>query len=186
MNKSTKGALAATTAGVLLLGGAGSLAFWSDSVTIGGSTISSGHISLDDTTAGDCAGADWVLDDGEATAGAVFDPASSTLVPGDSITKTCTFDVTAVGDHLRATLAATGGGLTLLAAGDDLSPDVTTTAVFTVGGATATTITEDNDGDELEATITLSFPYGVTSDNLSQDDSLDLSDFTVALTQVHS
>ena len=166
MNKSTKGALAATTAGVLLLGGAGSLAFWSDSVTIGGSTISSGHISLDDTTAGDCAGADWVLDDGEATAGAVFDPASSTLVPGDSITKTCTFDVTA--------------------AGDDLSPDVTTTAVFTVGGATATTITEDNDGDELEATITLSFPYGVTSDNLSQDDSLDLSDFTVALTQVHS
>ena len=54
MKKSTKGALAATTAGVLLLGGAGSLAFWSDS--IGGSTISSGHISLDDTTAGDCAG----------------------------------------------------------------------------------------------------------------------------------
>ena len=50
-----------------------------------------------------------MLDDGEATAGAVFDPASSTLVPGDSITKTCTFDVTAAGDHLRATLAATGG-----------------------------------------------------------------------------
>ena len=49
-----------------------------------------------------------------------------------------------------------------------------------------TSITEDNDGDELEATITLSFPYGVTSDNLSQDDSLDLSDYTVALTQVHS
>ena len=186
MNKSTKGALAATTAGVLLLGGAGSLAFWSDSITIGGSTISSGHISLDDTTAGDCAGADWILDNGEATAGAVFDPATSTLVPGDSITKTCTFDVTAAGDHLRATLAATGGEESAPAAGDDLARTSTTTAVFTVGGATATSITEGNDGDELEAKITLSFPYGATTDNQSQDDSLDLSAYTVALTQVHS
>ena len=186
MNKSTKGALAATTAGVLLLGGAGSLAFWSDSLTIGGSTISSGHISLDDTTAGDCANAAWILDSGEAVAGAVFDPATSTLVPGDSISKTCTFDVTASGDHLRATLGATGGEEAAPATGEDLSPDVTTTAVFTVAGATATSITEGNDGDELEAKITLSFPYGVVSDNLSQDDSLDLSDYTVALTQVHN
>ena len=186
MKKSTKGALAATTAGVLLLGGAGSLAFWSDSITIGGSTISSGHISLDDTTAGDCAGADWVLDNGEATAGAVFDPATSTLVPGDSITKTCTFDVTARGDHLGANLAATGGAESAPATGGDLAPDVDTTAVFTVDGATATSITEGNNGDELEATITLSFPYGLTTDNQSQDDSLDLSAYTVALTQVHS
>ena len=185
MNKSTKGALAATTAGVLLLGGAGSLAFWSDSITIGGSTISSGHISLDDTTVGDCAGADWILDNGETTAGAVFDPATSTLVPGDSITKTCTFDVTARGDHLRATLAATGGAESAPATGNDLSPKVTTTAAFTVAGASATTITEGNNGDELEAKITLSFPYGATSDNPSQDGSLDLSAYTVALTQVH-
>ena len=186
MKKSTKGALAATTAGVLLLGGAGSLAFWSGSITIGGSTISSGHISLDDTTAGDCAGADWILDNGEATAGAVFDPATSTLVPGDSITKTCTFDVTAAGDHLRATLAATGGEDSAPAAGGDLAPDVDTTAVFTVGGVPATSITGDNDGDELEAKITLSFPYGAATDNPSQDDSLDLSAYTVALTQGHS
>ena len=186
MDKSTKGALAATTAAVLLLGGAGSLAFWSDSLTIGGSTISSGHLSLDDTTAGDCAGADWILDNGETTAGAVFDPATSTLVPGDKITKTCTFDVTASGDHLRATFAPTGGTEAAPATGSDLGPSVTTTAAFTVAGSPATSITEGNDGDELEAKITLSFPYGATKDNLSQDGSLDLSDYTVALTQVHS
>ncbi len=58
----------------------------------------------------------------------MFDPATSTLVPGDSITKTCTFDVTAVGDHLRATLAATGGAESAPAAGGDLGLDVDTTA----------------------------------------------------------
>ena len=55
-----------------------------------------------------------------------------------------------------------------------------------MAGASATTITEGNNGDELEAKITLSFPYGITTDNQSQDDSLDLSAYTVALTQVHS
>ena len=184
MNKTTKGALAATTAGVLLLGGAGSLAFWSDSLTIGGSTISSGHISLDDTTVGDCADADWLLDGDEATADAVFDPATSRLVPGDSITKTCTFDINAVGDHLRATLAATGGAEQAPVAGGDLRPAVNTTAEFTVDDLTVSTITEDNNTDELEAKITLEFPYGVEA-NASQDDSLDLSAYTVSLTQVH-
>ncbi|MET1060116.1 MAG: alternate-type signal peptide domain-containing protein [Nocardioides sp.] len=186
MNKSTKGALAATTAGVLLLGGAGSLAFWSDSVTIGGSTISSGHIKLEDTTTGGCATAKWRLDGGEVASGAIFDPASSTLVPGDRITKTCTFNINAVGDHLRATLTATGGQEVAPATGDDLGPDVTTTAAFTVNNATATSITEGNNGQVLEATIALQFPYGIASDNLSQDDTLDLSAYTVALTQVHS
>lgn len=184
MNKTTKGALAATTAGVLLLGGAGSLAFWSDSITIGGSTISSGHISLDDTTSGLCAEADWIVDDAEAPVSAVFDPSDGALVPGDSITKTCTFDINAVGDHLRATLEATGGEEEAPAAGTDLASFVETTAEFTVDGATALEITDDNDGDELEAKITLTFPEG-TEDNDSQDASLDLSAYTVSLTQVH-
>ena len=185
MKKTTKGALAATTAGVLLLGGAGSLAFWSDSLTIGGSTISSGHISLDDTTDGLCAEADWILNDAEAPVDAVFDPSADALVPGDSITKTCTFDINAVGDHLRATLAATGGEDAAPAAGTDLAPFVEATAAFTVDDLTTLEITDDNDGDEVEAKITLTFPYG-TDDNDSQDASLDLSAYTVSLTQVHA
>ncbi|MBD8870918.1 alternate-type signal peptide domain-containing protein [Nocardioides donggukensis] len=181
MRNSTKGAVAAATAGVLLLGGAGSLAYWSDAVTIGGSTISSGQMSLDDTTgdADSCAAADWILDGDEATADAVFGT-GSTLVPGDVITKECTFDVNAVGDHLRATLATTGGAST-----GDLAAKVTTAASFTIGDATITEITEGNDGEELKATITVTFPYGA-EDNTSQDLALELSDYTVSLTQVHN
>ena len=46
MKKSTKGALAASSAAVLLLGGAGSLAFWSDSQDVGSANITSGELTL--------------------------------------------------------------------------------------------------------------------------------------------
>ncbi len=39
MKKSTKGALAAAAAGSLLLGGAGSLAYWTDAESITGTSI---------------------------------------------------------------------------------------------------------------------------------------------------
>jgi alternate signal-mediated exported protein len=177
MKKSTKGAVAAAAAGVLLLGGAGSLAFWSDAVTVGGDTISSGHLSLDDTTGttDDCADADWLLD-----GGSVFDTASGLLVPGDTLTKICTFDVSALGEHLSANLAATGGTST-----GGLASQVSTAAAFTVAGATASSIDESNDGDEVSAKITLTF-NGVTATNVSQDESLVLSAYTVTATQAHS
>ena len=63
MNKASKGALAALAAGVLLLGGAGSLAFWTDTAEVAGGAINSGELSLTDTTPGTCADADWVLDE---------------------------------------------------------------------------------------------------------------------------
>ena len=68
MNKSTKGALAASSAAVLLLGGAGSLAFWSDSQDVGSANITSGELDL---SAPDCADDllagthGWQLDGGD-------------------------------------------------------------------------------------------------------------------------
>jgi len=175
MKKSTKGAVAAAAAGVLLLGGAGSLAFWSDSLTVGGGTISSGHLALDDTTGatGTCSDADWLLD-----GGTVFDTTDGRLVPGDTLTKNCTFDVNATGEHLTADLAATGGTATGLA-------QVSTDVDFTVAGSPASSIDVTNDGDEVSATITLTFT-GSTATNVSQDDSVVLTDYTVTATQVHS
>ena len=41
MNRTTKGAIAAGAAAVLLLGGAGSLAYWSDCQDAAGGTINS-------------------------------------------------------------------------------------------------------------------------------------------------
>jgi alternate signal-mediated exported protein len=182
MKKSTKGAAAAATAGVLLLGGAGTLAFWTDTITIGGDSIESGQLELVDTTGtnGSCAGAGWTLDSAE-TDDTEFDPDTDAIVPGDVLTKVCTFDVTAVGNHLRATLLTTQGQTA-----SDLSPPVTVSSAFTIGGAASTgTITEENDGDEIEATITVSFPYG-TEDNTTQNKALSVEDYTITATQVHN
>lgn len=190
MKKSTKGAVAAAAAGVLLLGGAGSLAFWSDSEIIGGGTINAGHISLDDTTLGTdslvetddgCVNAPFYLDSDESLPGTVFVPGlgGSHLVPGDELTKVCTFNVNAVGDHLRATVEEAAqpsdtGTLT----------QASSSAVFTIGGNSITEITEGNNDEELKATITVTFP-GLAATNASQDDVLNVGAYTVNLTQVH-
>ena len=187
MNKSTKGLIAAAAGGTLLLGGAGSLAFWSDSDIIGGGTINAGHISLDDTTLGSdnavttddgCANAPFIFDAGESGAHA-YVPGTSHIVPGDVLTKICTFNVNASGDHLRATLAATGGAGT-----GDLAAETTTGAVFTVAGANQTTVTQADNDKQVKATITVTFPGGAAT-NGSQDDALNVGDYTIDLTQVH-
>jgi alternate signal-mediated exported protein len=180
MKKSTKGALAAGGAAVLLLGGAGSLAYWTAGSTVGGGTISSGHLKLTDTTEGGCAGAGWVLDSGEDAKGVAFTPATMKLVPGDVLTKTCTFTVDAVGEHLRATASVTGG-----AASGQLAPFLTVTGSFTkADGSTVTAITEQDDAATLTARITVAF--NGSSDNASSDVAADLSAYTVTLTQAHA
>lgn len=52
MNKTTKGALAAGAAGILLLGGAGSYALWSDAETVQGGTITAGNLDISPVAAG--------------------------------------------------------------------------------------------------------------------------------------
>ncbi|KQV76726.1 hypothetical protein ASC61_17915 [Aeromicrobium sp. Root344] len=185
MKKSTKGALAAAAAGTLLLGGAGSLAFWSDSDIIGGGTINAGHISITEAVPGTCASTPFSFDAGGTganTPGAHdYVPGTSHIVPGDKLTKVCTFTVNASGDHLTANLVATGGAGT-----GTLSTKTTTSADFTVGGNAQTVLTEADDTKTLIATITVDFPYGVSSDNSSQDGALNVSAYTIALTQVHN
>jgi len=173
MKKSTKGALAAAAAGTLLLGGAGSLAFWNATATVGSSTVNAGSLTLTDD---DCS--DWILDNGEQVGNVAL---VDSIVPGDQLTKTCTYKITATGDHLRATLGASGG-----TPGGALAGVVTVTPSFEVGGSSITEITEDNDGDTLTAKIVLDFPYGTGVDNDTQLDQLTLSDYVVTATQVHT
>ena len=94
MNKSIKGALAAAAAGALLLGGAGSLAYWTGTEQVPGGTFSSGYLQIEDGT---CATATWTLAGGAAYT-------TQKLVPGDSVTKTCEFTIDGVGDHLTVSL----------------------------------------------------------------------------------
>jgi alternate signal-mediated exported protein len=177
MRKSTKGAFAAGTAAVLLLGGAGTLAYWSDDATVDGVSIGSGRLDLEVDTCDD-----WQLD---STGGAGGDLGTREIVPGDSLTKTCTYTLTAEGDHLEATLGITSPAWTGALAGK-----VTTTATFTVGAVTVTPGTpyafEDGTPKTVTADFTVDFPFGTGVDNSSQDLTATLGDITMTVTQTDS
>lgn len=172
MNKSTKGAIAAGAAAALLLGGAGTLAYWNAEGDLGGGSITAGTLTLTESTAGA-----WTLN-GEA----VSDISSVLVVPGDTLVYTGAWTIGASGDNLEAEVSLEG-----VEATDTLAEFVDIEESYTVGGtpiADGDTITGDNDGDALEATVTIDFDYGTTVDNDSQGTTLDLSDASVTLTQL--
>lgn len=182
MKRTTKGAVAAAAAAVLLLGGAGSLAYWSDSDNVTGGTFNSGQLSL--VQVSDCDTAAWNLDTGEP-GGQPFDPATETLVPGDTVKKICSFTVAAQGTHLRATVDAEPGTNT-----GDLLPSLTVAATdLAIAGTpdeplTSGEITEDNDADVLKVTVAVTF--NSASDNTTQELQAVLDDIEIVTTQVHS
>lgn len=184
MRKSTKGAVAAAAAGALLLGGAGSLAYWTGEQDVPGGTFTSGYLAINDV---DCATAGWTLE------GAAY--TTQLLVPGDELTKTCSFTIDGVGDHMTVSLdtaTPTWSGTNGLI--DDLSVDATFAGSVTPGPlADPATVTKD---ETITATITVTFDGGdgdgdatdVTNDSNSPTDGLDaiLADVTITATQGHS
>lgn len=168
MNKTTKGAVAAGAAAVLLLGGAGTLAFWNAEGDIAGGSISSGSLQLTEPTGGE-----WTLN-GDPVANI----ASVLIVPGDELEYTAGWTIVATGNNLEADLSITG-----LDASGALEPFVDVTPTFEVEGNPATEITDQNNGNSLEATVAVDFPFGAVADNASQELSLDLTGVKVALTQ---
>jgi len=175
MKKSTKGALAAVAAGVLLLGGAGTLAYWTAGTDVTGGTLTSGELKLTGVTCDP----DWVFDATEDEPSHAY-VSGDLIVPGDTLTKTCTGTVVATGEHLRATVATTGG-----AKSGALASTLVVTPTATIGGNTVTEITEANNGDTVSVGLQVQFPYGV-EDNSTQALSATLTDYSIALTQVHN
>lgn len=182
MKKTTKGALAAAAAGILLLGGAGTIAYWSDSETIVGGSVNTGKLSLDDAV---CAEG-WLYAPENAGAG---DPVSL-LVPGDAITKECTFTVSATGDNLAATLN-TPASTTITSEGA-ATFEATVGATYDLAGSPVTAdtpITDANDGQTVTATVTVTFPFGdeaAVNANDTQDVTAALNDIAVTLVQTES
>jgi len=156
MRHPIKAALAATAGGALLLGGAGSLAYWSDEEVIPGGTINGGSLDL---TSADC-GVGWELN-GE---GVTFN-FSRPLVPGDVLTKTCSYVLDATGDNLQADVAASApdfGAVTALTAELDFTSSFTLDAVGAPAPAAFTPtaqITEADDGKELIASLIVDFDF---------------------------
>lgn len=181
MHTTTKGALAAGTAAVLLLGGAGSLAYWNATGTVGAGTITAGDLQLD---ASSCTTAGWTVSNTiEGVSNQPFTIASEKVVPGDVLKKTCTVVITAVGKDLRANLDVTNGTAT----GSSMSTnDYTVGSAFTLNGNPLTSITSANTGQSINATITVSFPIRGVVDNASKTKSVVLTDYTVTATQATS
>lgn len=183
MKKSTKGALAAGGAAVLLLGGAGSLAYWTAGASVNASSFTTGTMKL---TAGTCSG--WTYASGSASGSAV-----NLIVPGDSITSTCTYTVAGTGDHLSAHLASAPSTVALTPAATG-SYNATVATSYTLGGtALANPTTAGSvafpaaNGKELDVVYTVTFPYGdATTKNISADSQSvteALSALTVTLVQ---
>jgi alternate signal-mediated exported protein len=99
-NKMIKGSVAGATGIVLLMGGFGTYALWSDSATLPGSEVTSGELTI---TAND----DAAWDDGSG----LWDENTDLLVPGDTVTRTQTFTVTGTGKNLSGTISLSGGAI---------------------------------------------------------------------------
>ena len=175
MNKTTKGAFAASAAAVLLLGGAGSLAYWSDTDTLTTGKVTAGNLTLNDAQCDEA----WTYA-GKANNG---EPVL-VFVPGDTITKTCTFVVKGSGDNLKATLTTPD---TFGVSSSKGALKATVGATYAIAGkAVPATITSANDGDVVTATLNISFPFGDSASvnaNDMQDTVATFDDITVNLTQ---
>jgi len=181
MKKTTKGALAASAAAVLLVGGAGTLAFWSDSGTVDGGSITTGSVSLSDGTCGE-----WVYSTGSAAGTAV-----TAIVPGDAIARSCTFAVDGTGDHLTVSLSAPETVSVTPTVGSPTTLLLTAAASYQRDGAALPAGTSFAvDGPEtLTALITVTFPYGAaTTVNANDTQGMvgQLDDITIGLTQDQS
>lgn len=184
MKKSTKGTLAAAAGAVLLLGGAGSLAYWNASATVNGGAITTGSLTL---SAGSC-DATWVYNGGAADGQTV-----TKVVPGDSIRKNCTFTVGASGDHLSATLGAPATATYAKSGGGPATTDQLNVATtYTINRTpTATLVNGDkltsaDDAKTLTAKFVVTMPYGNTTTinaNDTQNLTATLNALTVTLTQ---
>lgn len=175
MNKATKGALAAVAGGTLMLGGAGSLAYWTGSGNVTGTNISSGELTLSaiDCTTG-AEAHEWEFDNGDPFTG------TELIVPGDTLSKECDATLTLTGEHVGATLGITtptfsnSNALVTALAG--------TTATFTVEEAAYAPITAAGVYD-IHVVVSVPFPTG--ADNTTRNLSTALQNVTVTATQTH-
>ncbi|WP_448060902.1 alternate-type signal peptide domain-containing protein [Cellulomonas hominis] len=177
MNKLAKGAVATALGTALLLGGAGTLALWNDSVDLGaGQDIASGVLTLDVGTG-------------------AWDANPALWVPGDAITYTTAVAIVAQGDNLAAELSIDPASITgdpaLLAAldtsmavsnvaGGALTPVAGRDNVFTVVPTSATS------GAPVTAivTVTIDFPASSVSGLVAQGERAYVSNLQLLLNQV--
>lgn len=173
MKKNTKGAIAAGAAALLLAGGAGTFAAWSDEAELGGGDVNSGHLRITEAAGT----GEWVW----ATDGVTgdFDPETDTIVPGDSIEYTADYTLEVEGTNLVASLTPTLGGLT---GDEELLEQLTFASDSDTTGLDLDSITEANDGATVSVTTTITFDPA-TTDQVGAEQTVSLADSTILLEQ---
>lgn len=181
MKKTTKGAIAAGGAAVLLMGGAGTLAFWTAHGTVNGTSIAAGHLRLDTS---DCNSTGWKIDGSPSPV--AFDPATGNLVPGDTITKTCDVKVNVKGTHFSHLNIQAVTQNSFAAPWDELT--IATTVEGSATGANNVTVVQGD--NTVPVSITVTWPYGAAADNdlngSVTDLSTVLSNIDVTAVQLHN
>ena len=159
MKKTTAAAVAAAVGAALLLGGAGTLAYWSDTETSATQTISSGSLDL-----GTLSDGTWTVTNGSVVNAAY----TGAIVPGDKLTKTVNIPVTLSGQNINATLAVTTPAVNTAPnlSNADLASALTV-SVASVGGdagASKTFTGAKTATPTVPVVITVEFPFGTTAD----------------------
>lgn len=169
MKKITSAAVAASIGAALLLGGAGTLAYWSDTKTSQSQNISSGNLVLGDITES----TNWTIKRAAGGNAVSFNAGSDKIVPGDVLTQTVLVPVTLIGTNLAAKLSVATPNVT-----GNLK-DQAQVAVATINGQAAGTgvVLDKNTNGKVPVTVTVTFPFGTkdTAANQGADRSLSIS-----------
>lgn len=206
MNKLTKGAIAGAAGIVLLMGGAGSLAYWNDSANAGpgagSNSITAGTLTITAQNAGTWTKGMYNNAGTQTVAPAAVSNLSAVrVVPGNRLVYTQTFNVVGTGDDLFFTIGSTNGAVTAAsasAADTALAAAIngSGTTAFTVGSVTGGTVVpattagvykvSSNAGTAATITVTwtINIPFGATVDNASKTGAVNLSQGSITLTQV--
>ena len=181
MNKLTKAAIAGGAGIILLMGGAGTFAVWNDSAVAGNATITAGDLAI----APSATAATW-----SSQTGPIANIAAYRIVPGDVLTFTQTFDITAIGDNLKAKVDISAGSIVAAdtANTDDaaLAALLSSNATVAVGGSGVTEVVAGKEysfasgARTVTVSATITFPGVATT---GQKGAVSLSGFAVALTQ---
>jgi len=176
MNKLTKAAIAGAAGIALLLGGAGSLAYWNSETGLNGGSVSSGNLTIEAAAAP--TNVMYAFNGGTPAA---FNPATNKIVPGDVVTMTQDVTITAVGEHLKVDLTIDKTAIV----GNDLADAIT----VTVNAFTSTNVAVPTTGMTAAqaasidyVTVSISFD-SATTDEEAQNLSVALGDLKVLLTQ---
>lgn len=206
MNKLVKGAIAGAAGIVLLMGGAGSLAYWNDSAQAGpasgSNSITAGTLTITAQNAGTWTKGMYNNAGTQTVApAAVANLSNVRIVPGNRLVYTQVFNVVGTGDDLFFTIGSTNGAVTAAsasAADTALAAAIngSGTTAFSVGSVTGGTVVaattpgvykvSSNAGTAATITVTwtINFPFGAAVDNTTKTGAVNLSQGSITLTQV--